>query len=161
MSATAQDTPDDGFRLGTFFPYRMSVVIEHLARVFEIRALGSAALTIPEWRILAIVAQHGVLSPTAVGHLTTMDKVKVSRAAQSLAARALVRQTRDPRDGRGRLLRLTRKGTNTYSAIVPLARTLEATLYDSLGRGEQAALDRILTKLGARIDAIAAEIAAE
>ena len=54
--------------------------------------------------------RFGTLSPSAVGEATAMDKVKVSRAAASLVARGLLRQTQDPHDGRGRLLRLTRKG---------------------------------------------------
>ena len=43
-----------------------------------------------------------------------MDKVKVSRAAASLVARGLLRQTQDPRDGRARLLRLTCRGATAH-----------------------------------------------
>ena len=81
-----------------------------------------------------------------------MDKVKVSRAAQSLVAKGLVRQSPDPSDGRGRLLRLTRKGTTTHARMVPIATKTEALLFDDLSRAELAMLDRVLTKLTTRLE---------
>jgi DNA-binding MarR family transcriptional regulator len=83
-----------------------------------------------------------------------MDKVKVSRAAASLSARGLLRQSQDPRDGRGRLLRLTRKGVNTHNGVIPLARELEATLAEGLSRNEWAVLNRALIKLSQHVDMI-------
>ena len=51
-----------------------------------------------EWRLLAAVGRFGILSPTAAGELTAMDKVKVSRASASLCPlvccdRARIRRT--------------------------------------------------------------------
>ena len=52
--------------------------------------------------LLAAVGRQGVMSPTEAVDRTAMDKVKVSRAAASLVSRGLLRQSRDPEDGRGR-----------------------------------------------------------
>ena len=76
-----------------------------------------------------------------------MDKVKVSRAAASLVARGLLRQTQDPEDGRGRLLRLTRKGTTVYTGVAPTARDIEAALASGLTKAEWNALHKALGKL--------------
>ena len=76
-----------------------------------------------------------------------MDKVKVSRAAASLVARGLLRQTQDPKDGRGRLLRLTRRGTAVYDGMVPLACELEGQLAEGMSRAEWGALLKALDKL--------------
>jgi len=103
---------------------------------------------------LAIVAEHGTLSPTAVGQRTAMDKVKVSRATQSLVAKGLLRQSPDPRDGRGRLLRLTRKGTATHAGMVPLAAKLESALFNNVSRAEMAAFDRVLAKIITQLETI-------
>ena len=86
----------------------------------------------PEWRLLAAVGRYSVLSPTVAGERTSMDKVKVSRAAASLMARGLLRQTQDPDDGRGRLLRLTRKGATVYAGDAPMAQAVEAALAPGL-----------------------------
>ena len=85
-----------------------------------------------------------------------MDKVKVSRAAASLVARGLLRQSQDPDDGRGRLLRLTRKGNTLYTSAGPSARDVEATLAAGLTKTEWNALQRVLGKLSDHAQAILA-----
>jgi DNA-binding MarR family transcriptional regulator len=87
-----------------------------------------------------------------VGQRGAMDKVKVSRATQSLVAKGLLRQSPDPSDGRGRLLRLTRKGTVTHARMVPLAAKLESALFTDLSRADMAALDRVLSKIITRLE---------
>src|SRR5271157_3647896 len=104
------EVSDAAFHLEDFLPYRLSVAANRVSRLFARRYAEAYGLSIPEWRVLAMVGRFGTLSPSAVGEWTAMDKVKVSRAAASLAARGLLKQTPDPHDGRGRLLRLTRKG---------------------------------------------------
>ena len=143
----------DGFRLEDFLPYRLSVAANRISRVFARRYSGHFGLSIPEWRVLATIGRFGTLSPSAVGEWTAMDKVKVSRAAASLVARGLLRQLPDPNDGRGRLLRLTRKGASVHKGVVPLARELEASLAQGMGRSEWAALNRALVRLNRHVEA--------
>jgi len=140
---TATETPDV-FRLEEFLPYRLSVASNRVSRLFARRYSESFGLTIPEWRVLAVIGRFGTLSPSAVCEWTAMDKVKVSRAAASLVSRGMLRQNQDPSDGRGRLLRLTRKGTTVHGGVVPLARELEATLAAGLTKSEWAALNKAL-----------------
>jgi DNA-binding MarR family transcriptional regulator len=140
------------FRLASFLPFRLVAVSESVHRLFAESYEGSLNLTIPEIRALTVIAEFGTLSPTAVGQHTLMDKVKVSRATQSLVAKGMLRQRQDPNDGRSRLLRLTRKGVATHARFVPLANRLEAELFDGLGRADVAALNRILTKITTRLE---------
>ncbi len=147
---TRQELPaaeGEAFRLEDFLPYRLSVAANRVSRLFARRYSEAYGLSIPEWRVLAIVGRFDTLSPSAVGEWTAMDKVKVSRAAASLVARGLLRQTQDPRDGRGRLLRLTRRGVTVYEGMVPLAYELEGQLADGLSRSEWSALLKALDKL--------------
>jgi DNA-binding MarR family transcriptional regulator len=140
------------FRLPAFLPFRFVAVSEAVQRTFAEKYEGALNLTIPEVRALSVIAEHGTLSPTAVGRYTLMDKVKVSRATQSLAAKGLLRQRPDPSDGRSRLLRLTRKGVATHARFVPLATRLEAMVFDGLGAADVAALHRVLTKITTRLE---------
>lgn len=148
------ETAND-FRLEDFLPYRLSVAANHVSRLFAQRYSEAFDLSIPEWRVLATVGRFGTVSPSAVGEWTAMDKVKVSRAAGSLVARGLLRQSADPKDGRGRLLRLTRKGTTVHNGVVPLARELEASLAQGLGRTEWQSLNRALVRLDRHVGTIA------
>lgn len=143
------------FNLEDFMPYRLSVTANRVSRLFARRYCEAYGLSIPEWRVLAIVGQAGSLSPSAVGEAAAMDKVKVSRAAASLVARGLLKQAQDPDDGRGKLLRLTRKGKSVYDAMVPLARELEEQLAAGMSRAEWGGLLKALDKLGAHAEGVA------
>jgi DNA-binding MarR family transcriptional regulator len=140
------------FHLASFLPFRLVAVSESVQRMFAESYDGSLHLTIPEIRALSVIAEFGTLSPTAVGQRTWMDKVKVSRATQSLVAKGLLHQRADPHDGRSRLLRLTRKGVATHARYVPLANRLEAELFEGLSRADIAALSRTLTKITSRLE---------
>lgn len=142
----ASDDGDD-FRLEDFMPYRLSVTAEAVTRIISRQYLSQSGLGMSEWRLLAAVGRYGVLSPTAAGTYTSMDKVKVSRAAAALVGRGLLRQSQDPQDGRGRLLRLTRKGTTVFATIAPTARSIEADLAAGVTRAEWNTLQRTLGKL--------------
>ncbi len=142
------------FDLDEFLPYRLSVTTNRVSRLFAKQYAAQFGLTIPEWRVLAVVGRLGTCSPTGVGEWSAMDKVKVSRAAAALVVKGLLRQTQDPNDGRGRLLRMTRKGVTVHSGIVPLARSIEATLAEGLTKTEWAALNKALVKLSEHVLAI-------
>ncbi len=144
----------DDFRLEEFLPYRLSVAANRVSRLLARGYSEHFGLSIPEWRVLATVGRFGSVSPSAVGEWTAMDKVKVSRAAASLVARGLLKQSMDPKDGRGRLLRLTRKGASVHNGVVPLAREMQDTLAEGLGRTEWHALNRALVRLNLHVQAI-------
>ncbi len=149
----AEPAPESSeFRLEEFLPYQLSVTAGRVSRVFARRFADEFGLTIPEWRVIAVVGRFGAISPSRVSDWTGMDKVKVSRAAATLAARGLLRQSQDPSDGRARVLRMTRKGERVHAGVVPLARRLEDELKGALGRGEWATLQKALTRLHAHLE---------
>jgi DNA-binding MarR family transcriptional regulator len=135
------------FHLDDFLPHRLAVAADAVSRLITRQHLVKSGLAMPEWRLLAAVGRFGVLSPTAAGERTAMDKVKVSRAATSLVARALMRQAKDPDDGRGRLLRLTRKGSVLYANVASTAGGIELALMAGLTKTEWTALHKTLGKL--------------
>lgn len=150
----ASASRQDDFDLEEFLPFQLSLAANRVARLFARRYADAFGITIPEWRVMAVVGRHEGISPSRVSERTGMDKVKVSRAAASLVARGLVRQTADPGDGRARVLRMTRKGERIYAGMVPLAREIERELQSGLSRTEWGMLERLLGKLGAQLDEI-------
>jgi DNA-binding MarR family transcriptional regulator len=151
---TRRDAPEASgaaFRLEDFLPYRLSVAASSVSRLCARRYAEAYGLAIPEWRVLAMVGRLGTLSPSAVGEATAMDKVKVSRAAASLVSRGLLRQNQDPADGRGRLLRLTRRGMAVYEGMVPIACDIEEQLAEGMTQAEWAVLLKALDKLTAHV----------
>ena len=148
-------TDDSEFKLDDFLPYRLAVTSSSVSRLFARRYAEAFDLSIPEWRVIAVVGRFGTLSPGTVGEATEMDKVKVSRAAGNLVARGLLKQTQDPTDGRGRLLSLTRKGAAVHREAIPLARDLEQSLSQGLSHAEWATLRKVLWRLNTHAHTIA------
>jgi DNA-binding MarR family transcriptional regulator len=146
-SVEPEPPPASAFELGEFLPYRLAVAAESVSRLIARQHLSKTGLGMSEWRLLAAVGRFGVLSPTAAGEHTAMDKVKVSRAAASLVADGLLRQAQDPSDGRGRLLRLTRRGAALYADVAPTAAEIEDSLMGGLAKTEWRALHKALGKL--------------
>ena len=86
--------------LDDFIPYRLSVtsnlVSDSIARTYE----SLFGLTIPEWRLVAVIAETGGVTQQAIGAKTLMDKVTVSRAAIALVDRGLLARQANPEDRR-------------------------------------------------------------
>ncbi len=158
--ATAPTGVQPDFRLEEFLPFQLSVTSNQVSRVFAQRFSEDFGLTIPEWRVLAVVGRFEGISPSRVSDWTGMDKVKVSRAAATLVARGLLRQSQDPDDGRARVLRMTKKGERVHASVVPLARSLEDELKTALGKTEWASLLKALTRLHQHLEAQAGPDAA-
>lgn len=148
------DAANGTFKLEEFLPYRLAVAASRISQLCARKYSEAYGLSIPEWRVLAMVGRFGTLSPSAVGEKATMDKVRVSRATASLVARGLLKQTPDPSDGRGRRLRLTRKGAAVYRGMVPLACELEGQLAEGLSRSEWTGLLKALHRLDAHVQAV-------
>jgi DNA-binding MarR family transcriptional regulator len=140
----------ESLKLERFLPYRLSVLANRtsrsLARVYAERF----RLSVPQWRVMAVLADTPELSANQVAERTEMDKVMVSRAVAGLlkAKRALRTTARD--DRRRSVLRLSERGLAVYREIVPLARAYEAELLAQLAPEERAALDRLLAALSDR-----------
>lgn len=145
-----------GFALETFLPYRLSVVANRASRLFADRYSAEFGLSIPEWRVLAVVGRFGGLSATEVVERTAMDKVKVSRAVRLLLDRGLLARGEDSLDRRIQRLAMTAAGRRLHAAIVPRARALEAEILAGFSPEERAALHALLDRLATRLGAAGA-----
>ena len=118
--------------LDRFIPFRLSftsnLVSDSIARAYE----ALFGLSIPEWRVVAVVAETGGVPQQAICARTRMDKVTVSRAAIALVGRGLLDRGRNPDDGRSHLLTLTPAGRDLYAQIAPKALELERRIFGQL-----------------------------
>jgi DNA-binding MarR family transcriptional regulator len=144
-----------GFDLDAFLPYRLSVASNRVSRLFARRYAEEFGLSIPEWRVLAVVGADDTATARAVRARTGMDKAKVSRAVAALLERRLLRRAPKPGDRRLDPLMLSAEGRRVFAAIIPRARALEAELTAGLPAAERAALDAALALLSARAAGIA------
>jgi DNA-binding MarR family transcriptional regulator len=138
---------DHDLRLDAYLPYRLSVasnaVSGLIARTYESRF----GLSIPQWRLVCVLAEDGPATQGAIVARTVMDKVTVSRAAQGLVKRRLVSRAQHAADGRSHVLALTPEGARLHAEIAPLALAYEAALIAGLAPEDVALLKRLLSRL--------------
>jgi DNA-binding MarR family transcriptional regulator len=108
-------------------------------------------ITIPEWRVLAQLAEQQKLYSKDIGEITSMDKSKVSRAVKVLENKHyLIRQT-DNKDNRAAYLSLTAQGEALYKKIAPKALQWEKQLIGVLDVSEHRDLMKMLDKLDKQV----------
>lgn len=134
-------------RLDDFLPYRLSItsnlVSDHVAGAY--RALFG--LSVPEWRLVAVLAEADGLSQAAIGERTRMDKVTVSRAARALETRGLVTRLAHARDARARSLSLSAAGRALHGLVAPRAKAMEAAIFACFDASEVALLKALLARI--------------
>ena len=96
--------------LDGFLPYRLSVAASRISRRFAARYGAEAGIAVPEWRVLAHLAQARSVSVLDIHLRVDMDKSKASRAASRLEEAGLVAKVPHPSDRRLVALSLTRPG---------------------------------------------------
>lgn len=141
---------DDGHLvLDDYLPYRISVAANAVSRLIARAYEDRFGLTIPQWRLIAVLAEDGAMTPGAAVNRTAMDKVTISRAAQGLIKRRLLAREAHEADGRSHRLALTEEGIRLHTEIAPLALAYEAALLSGMSPGEVAAIKLLLKRLEA------------
>jgi DNA-binding MarR family transcriptional regulator len=149
--------PEPALKLDAFLPFRLSftsnLVSDRIARAYQ----ALFGLTIPEWRLVAVIAEENGITQQAIGGKTRMDKVTVSRAAIALVERGLVERAPNAGDRRSHLLRLTGSGQALYEQVAPKALDLERRMFGGFDAERIAAFVAMLRD----IDAVALAVEAE
>jgi DNA-binding MarR family transcriptional regulator len=142
--------------LDTFLPYRLSVLSNRVSDAIARQYSQRFDLSIPEWRIIAVLGQSPNLSARDVARRTAMDKVQVSRGVTSLVATRRVARSEDADDARISRLSLTAKGRAIYEEVAPLALRLERLLLSSLSAQERNTLETVMHKLDRQVSLLGA-----
>jgi DNA-binding MarR family transcriptional regulator len=138
--------------LRDFLPYRIAVLARGISVSLGRKYQRDLSITIPEWRLIAHLAEVGTCSSGEICARTAMDKAKVNRAVMRLVAAGLVLAGTSSRDRRVNALRLTARGQRVYEQIVPMALDHERSLVEPLSETELRELMRILGKLQSQVD---------
>lgn len=136
-------------KLDDFLPYRMSIASNAVSDAVASAYRTLFGLRIPEWRLVAVLAEGGAMSQQALCGRTRMDKVTVSRAAIGLVERGLIARTANPSDQRSHLVALTPAGWDLYEQVAPKALELERRLFASFSEAEKAQLSAMLARIEA------------
>lgn len=155
MSKRTRKSPDGNrntLRLQDFLPYRLSVLSNRVSGLIATEYSDRFRLSIPQWRIMAVLAEHEELMARDIEPIVRMDKVAISRAVRVLADRRYVRRRASREDGRVTWLSLTASGRRVYQQVRPIAQRHEDRLLEALNKQEIDALWRLLDKLDSQAE---------
>jgi DNA-binding MarR family transcriptional regulator len=137
----------DELILEDFLPYRLSItshtVSTNIARVYEKRF----GVSIPEWRVIAVLGRYPGLSAVEVAERTLMDKVAVSRAVTKLIKNGRIDREFADADRRRSILNLSDEGRQVHNEIAPLALEFERELVQDIDQEDYERFNRILEQL--------------
>ncbi len=137
-------------KLEDFMPYRLAVlsntVSTTVARAYDKRF----SVSIPEWRVIAILGRFPGLSAVEVAERTMMDKVAVSRAVTKLIKKGRIDREFADADKRRSILNLSEDGQKLHDEIAALALAFERDLLEGLSPEELGQLNGIMERLLAR-----------
>lgn len=153
MKLAPRQGDDRAFRLEEFLPYQLAVLADVTSAGFARVYADRFGLTIPEWRVLATVAEVPRVRAKDVGAARHLPKTAVSRAVSSLRRRGLLKVDVNRADKRESFLSLTTKGRGLHAELVPLARDYARALAERLTPAERVALQSAFEKLATAIDA--------
>ncbi|WP_036553680.1 MarR family winged helix-turn-helix transcriptional regulator [Nisaea denitrificans] len=142
-----QDQDQVTFSLDNFLPYRLALLSSLVSGSIQKLYASEFDISIPEWRLVAILGSDGPMTANDIRQRAAMDKVQVSRAAAKLLDAGHIRKQVDPEDKRRATLSLSDSGSKIYNQIVPIALEREAYLSSALSEKEKRDLIQLLEKL--------------
>jgi len=140
----------DELILEDFLPYRMAVlshtISTTIANVYEQRF----SVSIPEWRVIAILGRFPGLSAVEVADRTMLDKVAVSRAVTKLIKNGRIDRQFADADRRRSILNLSDDGRQVHDEIAPLALAFEHDLLQGISTEDYDAFNIVIERLLAK-----------
>ena len=134
-------------KLDNFLPYRLSVlsniVSVHVSQAYSVRF----GLSRTQWRITAVLGEHGQLSAEQLSEHTQMEKSVISRAVKSMLERGLIKRSFDENDRRRSRIDLSKTGLSIYQEVIPAAIHHEKQICAAFNEKELNTFSTLIAKL--------------
>ena len=137
----------DELILEDFLPYRLSILAHTVSSTVASVYNKRFNLSIPEWRIIAILGRFPGLSAVEVAERTLLDKVAVSRAVTKLIKNGRIDRQFADADRRRSILNLSEEGRRVHDEIAPLTLQFERDLLQGVSDDEVKELNRLIDQL--------------
>ena len=139
-------------RLTDFLPYRLSTTSNAVSGRIALEYRQRFGLSVPEWRVMAVLGDAGAITQRDLTRLTLMDKVAVNRACKVLEERGLAARQPNTSDGRSHLLELTAEGRAMHGEIMPLALEMERRIFAGFSDEEVELFRSMLGRVRAEVE---------
>lgn len=134
-------------QLERYLPYRLSILSNRISALISETYSAKFALSITEWRIMAVLGEYPGVSADEVSLKTQIEKSILSRAISKLLQRKLLERAFDPADKRRSMLRLTETGLSVYDELVPMSYDYEQELLTCFSDTERQQFSELIDRL--------------
>ena len=139
--------PNKILQLERYLPYRLSILSNRISALISEIYSDKFALSITEWRIMAVLGEYPDVSADEVSLKTQIEKSILSRAINKLVQRKLLQREFDPLDRRRSMLRLTATGLSVYDEVVPVSYDYEKPLVSRFTDAEREQFSEFIDRL--------------
>jgi DNA-binding MarR family transcriptional regulator len=133
--------------LDDYLPYRLLRVTSEITELYDKRYRAELGITIPESRVIHVLARFSDISSREICQMTTLSKSSVSIAIQRLEAAGILTREANAQDQRLVTLTFTDKGYVLRKKLVRLALDMEADIIKFMGKTNANELMGILGSL--------------
>src|SRR5262245_31132101 len=134
--------------------YRVLLLSNTLARWAAREYPRRFGVSLPEWRVLSIVAARSPVAVNAIADAVSVDKAWVSRTLRRLARGGYIRPRQDPRDERRVLIEITLKGRAKAEEMLRASQNRQRRLVAGLRSADLGRFLKMLASLQARAEAM-------
>lgn len=136
----------------SYLLYLLAAVSDRASAEFHAHA-RAAGLRVPEWRVLACLADEDGAMVTRLARLSLMEQSRLTRVIDQMADRGLVSRRSDPEDRRRVRVFLSDGGRDLALRLIGDAREHEARILNALGGEDAERIKSILTTMLSELDA--------
>jgi DNA-binding MarR family transcriptional regulator len=133
--------------LERYLPYRLSILSNKVSGIIAETYKNKFALSVIEWRIMAVLGEYPEISADEVSAKTQIEKSILSRAIGRLLQRNLIQRETDENDRRRSILALTKTGLSVYDDIVPISYEYAQLLLECFDEQEREAFSQLIDRL--------------
>ncbi len=143
---------NDELILEHYMPYRLARLSSTVSSAVAREYAKQFGLSIPEWRVIAILGRSPGLSAVEVAEQTFLDKVAVSRAVTKLIKAGRIDRQFADADRRRSILNLSEEGRVVHDRVAKVALEFERQLLDGMSDEDikrfNSVMDMLLEKAG-------------
>ena len=136
--------------------YRLSCLLASSGAMTTRLCEGRYGITRREWRLIALLAAHGAMSPSQLAARAHLERARTSRHITELVQRGLMQRRTDLDDRRRAEVELTPAGRGIYEELFPQSVGFHKQVLAVLSAQERAAFESALAKLTDNAERIAA-----
>jgi DNA-binding MarR family transcriptional regulator len=129
--------------LAAHLGYWLRYVSNHVSHAFA-RKVEAHGVTVAEWVLMRQLLEVDALPPSRLAEHMGMTRGAITRLADRLIDKKLLKRSADPHDGRAQILSLTPPGRALVPKLAALADVNDSEFFDHLNAKDRATLIRIL-----------------